>query len=218
MNGIHDMGGMHGLGPIQVEKNEPVFHARWEGRVIAMRRAVAAGGKITLGLREAIESIPAADYLRMSYYERWFTALIEQLVASGLITRAEIESGKPAKGSAKATPALTPDDAATLPFRVSGAMLKVEVAPRFQTGQRVRARNIHPAGHTRLPRYVRGRSGVIEQDRGVQAFPGTNLTAFVNAAQRVYSVRFTARELWGNEASPRDAVYLDLWDDYLESA
>ncbi|HMC63095.1 MAG TPA: hypothetical protein VKJ01_28130, partial [Candidatus Solibacter sp.] len=86
MNGIHDMGGMHGLGAIQVEKNEPVFHARWEGRVIAMRRVVAAGGKVTLGLREAIESIPAADYLRMSYYERWFTALIEQLVASGLVT------------------------------------------------------------------------------------------------------------------------------------
>jgi nitrile hydratase len=218
MNGIHDMGGMHGLGPIRVEKNEPVFHARWEGRVIAMRRAVAAGGKIALGLREAIESIPAADYLRMSYYQRWFTALIEQLVASGLVTRAEIESGKPAKGSVKATPALTPADAATLSFRVAGAMLKVEVAPRFKTGQRVRARNIHPAGHTRLPRYVRGRTGVIEQDRGVQAFPDTHLTAPADTAQHVYSVRFTARELWGNQASPRDAVYLDLWDDYLESA
>ena len=218
MNGVHDMGGMHGLGPIQVEKNEPVFHARWEGRVIAMRRAVAAGGKITLGLREAIESIPAADYLRMSYYERWFAALIEQLVTSGAVTRAEIERGKAARGSVKATPALTPADAATLSFRVSGAMLKVEVAPRFKTGQRVRARNINPAGHTRLPRYVRGRTGVIEQDRGVQAFPDTQLTRPVDTAQHVYSVRFTARELWGNEASPRDAVYLDLWDDYLESA
>jgi len=218
MNGIHDMGGMHGLGAIEVEKNEPVFHARWEGRVIAMRRAVAAGGKITLGLREAIESIPAADYLRMSYYERWFTALIEQLVASGLVTRAEIASGKPAKGSVKATPALSAADAATLPFRVSGAMLKVEVAPRFRAGQRVRARKINPAGHTRLPRYARGRTGVIERDRGVQAFPDTHLTAPVASAQHVYSVRFTARELWGEAASPRDAVYLDLWDDYLEPA
>jgi len=218
MNGIHDMGGMHGLGPIEVEKNEPVFHARWEGRVIAMRRAVAAGGKITLGLREAIESIPAADYLRMSYYERWFTALIEQLVASGLVTRAEIASGKPAKGSIKATPALSAADAATLSFRVPGAMLRVEVAPRFRAGQRVRARKINPAGHTRLPRYARGRTGVIERDRGVQAFPDTHLTAPVASAQHVYSVRFTARELWGEAASPRDAVYLDLWDDYLEPA
>jgi nitrile hydratase beta subunit len=218
MNGIHDMGGMHGLGAIQVEKNEPVFHARWEGRVIAMRRVVAAGGKVTLGLREAIESIPAADYLRMSYYERWFTALIEQLVASGLVTRGEVERGKPAKGSVKATPALTAADAATLSFRVAGTMLKVEIAPRFQAGQRVRARNINPAGHTRLPRYARGRAGLIEQDRGVQAFPDTHLTAPVQSAQHVYSVRFTARELWGEAASPRDAVYLDLWEAYLEPA
>ncbi|HEV3201372.1 MAG TPA: nitrile hydratase subunit beta [Bryobacteraceae bacterium] len=218
MNGIHDMGGMHGLGPIRVEKNEPVFHARWEGRVIAMRRAVAAGGKITLGLREAIESIPAADYLRMSYYERWFTALIEQLVASGLATRAEIESGKPAKGSVKAVAALKPADAATLSLRVSGAMLKEAVTPRFRAGERVRARNINRVGHTRLPRYARGRAGVIERDRGVQAFPDTHLTAPVQHAQHVYSVRFTARELWGEEASPNDAVYLDLWDDYLEPA
>jgi nitrile hydratase subunit beta len=218
MNGVHDMGGMHGLGAIQVEKNEPVFHARWEGRVIAMRRAMAATGKITLNLREAIESIPAADYLRMSYYEKWLTALIEQLVASGLVTRAEIASGKPAKGSVKATPALTPADAARLSFRVAPAMLKVEAARRFQVGQHVRARNINPLGHTRLPRYVRGRAGVIEQDRGVQAFPDTHLTAPVQSAQHVYAVRFAARELWGDEASPRDAVYLDLWDDYLEPA
>ena len=216
MNGIHDMGGMHGLGPIQVEKNEPVFHARWEGRVIAMRRAVAAGGKITLGLRQAVESIPAADYLRMSYYERWFTALIEQLVASGLVTREEIGSGKPAKGSVKAIPALKPADAATLSFRVAGAMLKVEVAPRFKAGQRVRARMINSTGHTRLPRYVRGRTGVIEQDRGVQALPDSNLATPVEKPQHVYSVRFPARELWGEQASPRDSVYLDLWDDYLE--
>jgi len=218
MNGIHDMGGMHGLGAIQVEKNEPVFHARWEGRVIAMRRVVAAGGKVTLGLREAIESIPAADYLRMSYYERWFTALIEQLVASGLVTRGEVERGKPAKGSVKATPALTAADAATLSFRVAGTMLKVEIAPRFQAGQHVRARNINPAGHTRLPRYARGRAGVIEQDRGVQAFPDTHLAGPVEKAQHVYAVRFTARELWGEAASPRDAVYLDLWEAYLEPA
>jgi nitrile hydratase len=218
MNGIHDMGGMHGLGSILVEKNEPVFHARWESRVIAMRRAVAASGKVTLGLRQAIESIPAADYLRMSYYERWFTALIEQLVASGLVTRVEIETGKVAKGSVKSTPALHPADAASLSFRVSVAILKTEVVSRFKPGQRVRARNINPIGHTRLPRYARGRAGVIEQDRGVQAFPDTSLAVPVANAQHVYSVRFTARELWGEQASPRDAVYLDLWDDYLEPA
>jgi nitrile hydratase subunit beta len=94
----------------------------------------------------------------------------------------------------------------------------VELTPRFKAGQRVRARNINPMGHTRLPRYARGRTGVIEQDRGVQAFPDTNLATPVESAQHVYSVRFSARELWGEQASPRDAVYLDLWDDYLEPA
>lgn len=216
MNGVHDMGGMQGMGPIQVEKNEPVFHARWEARVIAMRRAMAATGKLRGNFRAAIESIAAADYLRMSYYEKWFTALVEQLVASGLVTRAEIESGKPAKGSAKAIPALKASDAATLSFRVAPAILNVAVDPLFQVGQRVRARNMHPVSHTRLPRYARGRTGVIERDRGVQVFPDTAALSLGNKPQHVYSVRFAARELWGEQASPRDAVYIDMWDDYLE--
>jgi nitrile hydratase len=212
------MGGMQGLGTIQVEKNEPVFHAPWEARVIAMRRAVGATGKLRGNFRAAIESIPAADYLRMSYYEKWFTAMIEQLIASGLVTRAEVESGKPAKGSVRATDAVKASEAATLSFRVAPAMLKVAVTPLFHVGQRVRARNIHPVSHTRLPRYVRGRAGMIEKDRGVQAFPDTAAVGLGDKPQHVYSVRFAARELWGEQASPRDAVYIDLWDDYLEPA
>ena len=218
MNGVHDMGGMQGFGPIRPEKNEPVFHARWEGRVLAMIRAVGATGKLRGGSRPAIESIPAADYLRMSYYERFFTGLVERLIAGGLVTREEIESGKPAKGSVKGVPALQPAEAATLSFRVAPAMLNVAVTPRFKIGQRVRARNMHPMGHTRLPRYARGRTGVIERDRGVQAFPDTSVYELGVNPQHVYSVRFAARELWGEQASPRDAVYIDLWDDYLEPA
>src|SRR5579864_2600254 len=125
MNSVHDMGGMDGMGPIQVEKNEPVFHASWEARVIAMRRAMAATRQFPITSRPAIENIPAADYLRMSYYERWFTALVEQLIKSGLITRAEVESGKPAMGSAKAVPALKASEAPTFSFRVPSVMLNV---------------------------------------------------------------------------------------------
>ena len=97
-------------------------------------------------------------------------------------------------------------------------MLSVAVTPRFRIGQRVRARNMHPAGHTRLPRYVRGRNGVIDRDRGVQDFPDTSAYGLGENPQHVYSVRFAARELWGEQASSRDAVYMDLWDDYLEPA
>src|SRR5207247_2386251 len=127
-----------------------------------------------------------------------------------------IKSGKPAKASVKAVPALEPAEAAKLPFRVPQVMLSVAATPRFRIGQRVRARNLHPIGHTRLPRYARGRTGVIERQRGVQAFPDTSVYELGANPQHVYSVRFAARELWGEQASPNDAVYIDLWEDYLE--
>ena len=110
MNGVHDMGGMHGMGPVEYEKDEPVFHEPWEARVLPLIRGVMATGRLQGGRsnRPTIESFPALDYLRMSYYERFLTALTERMVANGVVTRAEIESGRPAPGSAKTVPALTP--------------------------------------------------------------------------------------------------------------
>ena len=151
----------------------------------------------------------------MSYYERFYTALVERMVSAGLVTRAEIARGKPARGSARAVPALKPAEAATLSFRVAPAP-NLAAVPRFQVGQRVRARNMHPTGHTRLPRYARGRIGII--DRDVYVFPDTMVYSLGEKPQHVYSVRFAARELWGEQASPRAAVYIDMWDDYLEPA
>jgi nitrile hydratase beta subunit len=217
MNGIHDMGGMQGMGPIEYENNEPVFHAAWEARVYAMNRAVTATGKLKLGLRPPIESLTAFDYLRMSYYEKWLTSLTERMVVSGLVTRAEIESGHPAQGSAKFVPALTAADVPAFMRRVP-PMRKDQVAPRFQIGQHVRARNINPVTHTRLPRYVRGKAGTIERDRGVATLPDTNVYGRGENPQHIYSVRFLARELWGDQAQAQDAVYVELWDDYLEPA
>ena len=214
MNGVHDMGGMHGMGPIRYEENEPVFHARWEARAFALSMAVDVEGSF----RHQLERIPPADYLRMSYYERWFTRLVEMLAKHGLVTRAEIESGKPAPGSPKATPALT----AGMVGRRAASGAPARQAPsspsRFKVGRRVRARNIHPAGHTRLPRYARGRVGKIARDHGVYAFPDTSVHSLGEKRQHVYSVRFAARELWGESASPRDSVYIDMWEDYLERA
>jgi nitrile hydratase subunit beta len=217
MNGVHDMGGMHGMGAIDYAKTEPVFHAPWEGRVYAMRTAVEATGKLRLGLRPPIESIPAAEYLRMSYYERVLTALIEAIVASDLVTRAEIENGRPEKGSATAALAVSPADAVAALFRVP-VRQNAAVAARFQTGQQVRARNINPVTHTRLPRYARGKAGTVERDHGVFVFPDTSVYSLGDKPQHVYSVRFSARELWGEQAVPQDAVYIDMWDDYLEPA
>jgi nitrile hydratase subunit beta len=217
VNGVHDMGGMQDMGSVTPEPNEPVFHEPWEGRVFALRRAMGAWGKWNIDAsRYAIEILPAADYLAMSYYERQLVAFVAMLVGAGFVTPTEIDTGSPAPDGPRAVPALTVERAQSLittgipTSRDSGA------APRFRSGQRVRARNMHPPGHTRLPRYTRGKIGTIEQDRGVFVFPDTNAHFRGERPQHVYSVRFAARELWGDDAPPSDAVYLDLWDDYLE--
>ena len=219
MNGVHDMGGMHGMGPIQNEKDEPVFHERWEARTFALTLVMAAWRKWTLdGSRHQRELIPAAEYLRMSYYEKWLVGLVELLVKSGLVTGAEVESGKPAPGSPKAIPPLTANKVLPLVTRGEPASRDVALVPRFQLGQRVRARNINPTGHTRLPRYTRGKIGTIDRDHSVFVFPDTNARFLGEKPQHVYSVRFAASELWGDQAAPRDAVCVDIWDDYLEPA
>ena len=219
MNGVHDMGGMHGMGPIAPEQGEPVFHERWESRVFALRRAMGAWGKWNIdATRYGVERVPPADYLAMSYYERQFVAFIDLMVDVGLITRAELASGSPAAAPTGVTPALTVAKAQALITLGVPTSRAVTVAPRFQQGQQVRAKNVHPTGHTRLPRYARDKIGTIERDHGVFVFPDTNAHFLGEKPQHVYSVRFAARELWGPSAAPRDAVYLDLWDDYLDPA
>jgi nitrile hydratase beta subunit len=165
-----------------------------------------------------VELIPPAEYLRMSYYERQLAAFLEMLVKYSFLTRAELESGNPAANSHRAVPALTPEKAAVLIAKGVPTSRNVAVAPRFQLGERVRARNTRPVGHTRLPGYVRGKFGIIHRDHGVFVFPDTNAHFQGEKPQHVYSVRFAARELWGEQAALNDSVYVDMWDDYLEPA
>jgi nitrile hydratase len=219
VNSVHDMGGMHGMGPIAPEKNEPVFHSRWEARVFALNRAVGSFGKWNIDAsRHQRELIPAAEYLRISYYEKFLVGMTELLIKSGLVTRAEVDSGKPARGSQKATPALTADKVPALVASGVPASRDVAATPKFRVGDQVRARNINPTGHTRLPRYARGKLGTVERDQGVFVFPDTNAHFLGEKPQHVYSVRFTARELWGEQAGSQDAVYVNLWDDHLDPA
>ena len=218
MNGIHDMGGMHGMGAIEHEGQEPAFHAAWEGRVYALSRVLRArGGKWNLdSFRHGIELLPPADYLRMTYYERWFAWMIAKLVATDDVTDAEIETGRPAPGSGRLTPFVTAQNVSAMVGRRGVVRRDTPAVAHFKTGQRVRARNINPAGHTRLPRYARGKTGVVVRDRGVFVFPDTNAHFLGEKPQHLYSVRFAARDLWGERASTRDLVHLDMWDDYLE--
>jgi nitrile hydratase subunit beta len=140
------------------------------------------------------------------------------MIKSGMITREEVESGRPAPDSPKAKPALVAGAVAGMVAKGKPASRNVPVAARFTVGQPVRARNLHPTGHTRLPRYVRGKQGTIYLDHGVHVFPDTNAHSLGENPQHLYSVRFAARDLWGEQASPSAVVYLDLWDDYLEYA
>lgn len=213
MNGAHDVGGMQDMGPIQPEHNEPVFHTEWERRVFALFNAVDVEWPYR---RTQIELIPPADYLRMSYYEKWLMALPQILIKTGMATPAEIESGKAVGPVTTGHHVLTVAEVAT--WNVPDTSPKLTTTAHFHAGQRVRARNLNPVGHTRLPRYVRGRVGTIERDGDVEELQDSDIQALGPKQQHVYTVRFAARELWGDQASPRDYVYVALWEGYLESA
>ena len=218
MNGVHDMGGMHGMGPVRAERNEPVFHHRWEARVFALVRAMGKFGRWNIDAsRHQRELIPAAEQLRMSYYERWLEALSQLLVRHAFLSPEELATGKSESGTAKLTPALSADKVPA--FIASGAQVsrKAGRAPRFGPGQRVRARNLNPTGHTRLPRYVRGKTGIVDRVHGVFVFPDTNAHFLGESPQHLYSVRFEAQELWGEATTSQDSVNVDLWEDYLDA-
>jgi nitrile hydratase len=217
MNGVHDMGGMHGMGPIVAEPSEPVFHARWEGRLFALRRAVGAWRRWNIdAMRHAVERVPPVPHLAASYYARQYLGFVTILVERGLLTQSEIDTGQAAPGQARLVPPLTADRVAAMVAHGAPARRDVSTAPGFAIGQSVRARELHPAGHTRLPRYARGRTGTVVRDHGVYVLPDTNAHFLGEQPQHLYQVRFTATELWGDSASPTDAVYLDLWELYLE--
>jgi nitrile hydratase len=219
MNGVHDMGGMHGLGPLVIEPNEPVFHEPWEARVYALAGAVGAWGRWNIDAgRQQIEQMPAADYLRASYYERWLFGLVENAVRHGLISREEVETGRPTPGAPKLTPPLRPSMVAEGRRRGSPKTRRVERQPHYRPGDAVRTRNIHPLTHTRLPRYARDKQGVVVALHGAHVFPDTNAQFQGENPQPLYTVKFTARALWGDAANAHDAVCLDLWEDYLEPA
>jgi nitrile hydratase subunit beta len=220
MNGIHDMGGMHGFGRVEREENEPVFHAKWEGRVLGLSRACSAQHLFNIDeSRHAIERMAPADYLASSYYERWLDRNVRLLVEKGVITREALEGrmAELAHGSDPATPHRDPKLSARMlevltertPYRQPGP------PPRFGVGDGILTRHDAPPGHTRLPRYARGKRGVIAWVHGSYIFPDTNAHGQGEQPHPLYSVRFEAVELWGTAAEPHTTVHLDLWERYL---
>ena len=217
MNGAHDMGGMDGFGPVQPEENEPVFHEQWEGRVLAMNRAMgytrAWNGDIS---RFAKEIVPPHEYLNSSYYRRWTIGLEWMLMDNGLVDADEFAAGRALRPGKPLKRKMTLENLATAVER--GSYARPAKAPAlFKTGDSVRMKNIHPKGHTRLPRYVRGHAGVIERVHGCHVFPDSHASARRDEdPQWLYTVRFEGRELWGDTADPTITVSVDAWEPYLE--
>jgi nitrile hydratase len=219
MNGGHDLGGMHGLGPINAEPEaqEPVFHAEWEKRMFGLVRVLGALGVWNGDMsRHARERQHPADYLLHSYYENWLAGGEKLLVEKGLLTAVELDSGK-STGIAPEHLRARCVHAVGVGSILAGASSAspTTVPPRFQPGDRVRAINRHPLGHTREPRYVRGRCGIIVAHHGAHFFPDASAQG-ERVARALYSVRFEAQELWGAAGDGTSAVYVDLWEDYLE--
>lgn len=218
MDGIHDMGGMDNFGPVVPEQNEPVFHEDWERTVFAHLIAMLGAGYFSVDeVRRATEMIPPAKYLNSSYYEKWLESALALLYEKGVLTPEEIEQGKSLREGTKRPP-LPKQGAEFVLNNPVPASLDVEVAPKFKPGDRIVTRNMHPHHHTRIPRYVRAKRGVVEKDYGVFLLPDTNAHGGPDTPQHVYSVRFTARELWGDSAPPNDSLYIDLFDGYMEHA
>lgn len=220
MDGAHDLGGMHGLGSInpEPEAEEPVFHAAWEKRVFSLNLAAGLLGKWNIDRsRYARERQHPVDYLRHSYYENWLAGLETLLLEAGLVTAEELASGKAAGPADEITRArvLKAEEVAAVLAKGSPAALSLDTSPRFEPGEKVRAIKQHPSGHTRQPRYVRGCVGTIDKYHGGHAFPDRSVTG-IKEGDHLYTVRFEASELWGEDAAGNGAVYVDLWQDYLE--
>lgn len=219
MNGVHDLGGMQGFGPIEREENEPVFHEPWEGRVRAMMHLGLRLGLYNIDeFRWSVERMDPASYLSASYYEKWLDAIERLYIEKGVIAREELkrrQRNERPSGRSGERASVHPGDLLQI-RRPAPAQRPSAQRPRFAAGHAVVARNVHPHGHTRLPRYVRGKRGVVHQVRGAYLLPDKNAMGQGAHTEYVYSIRFAARDLWGQNTPASDAVYIDLWESYLE--
>jgi nitrile hydratase beta subunit len=219
MNGGHDLGGAQGHGPVVPEPNEPAFHADWEKRAFALTLAMAMPGEWNIDTsRFARENRPNAEYLAMSYYQLWFSALETMLKERDLVSDDEIVVGHALHPPIPVKRVLSPGDVLRVLHRGGPTERDTNTKASFKAGDKVRARTIDPPAHTRLPRYVRGHTGEIDRVIGCHVFPDSNASGTGENPQWLYTVRFSGRELWGAKSDPTLTVSVDAWEPYLERA
>jgi nitrile hydratase len=223
VDGIHDLGGMHGFGKVERDDHEGRFAADWEAAVVAIMRGGRRAGLFNIDeFRHGIERMPPARYLTLSYFERWLDGLTRLLVEKGVVDPAVLEARARFFAAHPDTPATAARESRPLgpsaprPGERWPPTREETAPPRFAPGARVLTRVFHPRGHTRLARYARGKRGVVHRYHGVHVFPDAHAHGLGEAPQPLYSVRFEAGELWAEAAEPRAPVYIDLWEGYLE--
>lgn len=219
MNGGQDLGGMQGFGPVMPEADEPLFHAAWEPRALAVTLAMGATGMWNIDMsRHARERIPPPRYLTASYYQIWTEGLCTLLVEAGLATPEEIASGRMQAEARPVRQVLAAENVAAALARGAPTAREMATPARFAPGDRVRTLNINPPTHTRLPRYARGRTGIVEAVHGGHVFADSHAHGRGEDPQWLYGVVFPARELWGPQAHEADSVRIDMWEPYLVAA
>ncbi len=208
---------MMGFGPIAPEPDEPVFHHQWERRALALTLAAGACGQWNIDMsRHARETLPPAVYLSMSYYEIWIAGLRKLLLGAGMVAAEELQQGKALTPARSMERRLTHADVARVLANGSPCDRPPRAPPRYAPGETARTRVMNPSTHTRLPRYARGKVGVIEAVRGCFVFPDSNAHGAGEDPHWCYTLRFPGRELWGPDADPRVKVSIDAWEPYLE--
>lgn len=220
MDGIHDLGGMHGFGP--VDRDDPPLEA-WEASVIAIQGATRRTGLINIDeFRHGIERMEPGHYLTSPYFEHWLDGITRVLLEKKLVDSEELDVRTAffaEHPDATALEALTvaPDLPPDLPRVQLESRREPTVAAKFAVGDEVRTRLTHVPGHTRLPRYARGKRGTIHLVHGVHVYPDTNAHLQGEDPTWVYSVHFDPVELWPDDYEERTSIYLDAFEPYLMS-
>lgn len=223
MDAIHDLGGKQGFGRVEREEHAEVFAQRWEAAVFTMNRAARSCGarQNTDQFRHAVERIDPIAYLTHGYYGRWLGAIENLLVESNVVTTAELNRRVAERGgdpdyriAARPDMSLGP----IAPPAAEGARRPSQQPPRFSAGQWVRTAVHTTSRHTRLPAYARNRCGQVVAQHDTWVYPDSNAHGLGEQPSHLYTVEFSGRELWGDEAEAGIVICLDLFEPYLSAA
>ena len=218
MDGIHDMGGMQGWGTVTIDPDEPVFRERWHGRAFAMgAMSMGLSGTNLDAFRHGLERLHPYDYLADGYYGRWLACAETLLVDSGVIPPGAVEArARSLTGESVDEPADVEESKPVYERGGAGSLREIDDPPTFSVGDRVRAKELRTGGHTRMPGYIRGRTGTVNALRPSALLPDTNAHFAGENPQHVYTVEFDSTELWGPDAE-ESKLRIDLFESYLEA-